>query len=107
SRVADFGVFVQIDGLVEGLMHVSETGLPRGAKPQEHFHEGEPIRARILRVDDAEMKIGLSAVPAQPAAEAPAAAAAPATEAPAETPTEAPPPKKRRTRKKADDASSE
>src|SRR6266480_113546 len=25
SRVADFGVFVQIEGLVEGLMHVSET----------------------------------------------------------------------------------
>jgi small subunit ribosomal protein S1 len=105
SRVADFGVFVQIDGLVEGLMHVSETGLPRGAKPQEHFHEGDPIRARILRVDDAEMKIGLSAVPAQPAAEEPVAAAAP--EPTAEAPAEPPPPKKKRTRKKADDASSE
>jgi small subunit ribosomal protein S1 len=106
SRVADFGVFVQIDGLVEGLMHVSETGLPRGAKPQEHFHEGDTIRARILRVDDAEMKIGLSAVPAQPAAEASAAPPA-APETPADAPAEAPPPKKKRTRKKADDASSE
>ena len=60
SRVADFGVFVQIESLVEGLMHVSETTLARGEKPQEHFHEGDPVRARILRIDDAEMKVGLS-----------------------------------------------
>jgi len=106
SRVADFGVFVQIDGLVEGLMHVSETGLPRGAKPQEHFHEGDAIRARILRVDDAEMKIGLSAVPAEQAPDAPAAAAS-TPEPPAEAPAETPAPKKKRTRKKADETSSE
>jgi len=61
TRLADFGAFVQIEGLVEGLMHVSETGLPRGEKPQDHFKEGDPVRARILRIDDAEMKVGLSA----------------------------------------------
>jgi small subunit ribosomal protein S1 len=60
TRVADFGVFVQIEGLVEGLMHVSETPLGRGEKPQDHYHEGEPIRAKILRIEDAEMKVGLS-----------------------------------------------
>jgi small subunit ribosomal protein S1 len=49
TRVADFGVFVQIEGMVEGLMHVSETPLQRGAKPQEHYKEGDPVRARILR----------------------------------------------------------
>src|SRR6266511_1813264 len=61
TRLADFGVFVQIEGLVEGLMHISETGLPRGEKPQDHFKEGDPVRTRILRIDDAEMKVGLSA----------------------------------------------
>jgi small subunit ribosomal protein S1 len=77
TRVADFGVFVQIETLVEGLMHVSETTLARGAKPQEHFHEGDPVRARILRIDDAEMKVGLSGLNVE--------AAAPPTEAAAET----------------------
>jgi nucleoid DNA-binding protein len=62
SRLADFGVFVQIEGLVEGLMHVSETGLARGKSRQDHFKEGDPVRARILRIDDADMKVGLSAV---------------------------------------------
>jgi small subunit ribosomal protein S1 len=117
TRVADFGVFVQIEGMVEGLMHVSETPLQRGAKPQEHYKEGDPVRARILRIEDAEMKVGLSGVgvdeaaPAAPKEETaaePAPAAAP-SEAPSEAaPAEAEPaPKKKRTRKKADEAAQE
>jgi small subunit ribosomal protein S1 len=112
TRVADFGVFVQIEGMVEGLMHVSETPLPRGAKPQDHYKEGDPVRARILRIEDAEMKVGLSGVgldeaaPAAPTAETPAepAPAAPAEAAAAEP---EPAPKKKRTRKKADEAAQE
>jgi small subunit ribosomal protein S1 len=105
SRVADFGVFVQIEGLVEGLMHVSETTMPRGDKPQDHFHEGDPVRARILRIEDAEMKVGLSGLNLEAAAATPppaepppaAVAARPAeVEAPpsaaAATPAEAEPP---------------
>jgi small subunit ribosomal protein S1 len=129
SRVADFGVFVQIEGLIEGLMHVSETAVPRGGKPQEEYREGETIRVRILRIDDSEMKVGLSgldeagerlpaAPPAEIPSEAPPAVAAVGEEAPA--PVEAavetaPPasdegedtaaaPKKKRTRKKTEDA---
>jgi small subunit ribosomal protein S1 len=130
SRLADFGVFVQIEGLVEGLMHVSETGLPRGEKPQDHFKEGDPVRARILRIDDADMKVGLSAVnlaeggeppatagdaPAVEASAAPEAAPAeaPAAAAAAEAPAEPAPAeddpvvKKKRVRKKTKDAATE
>ena len=129
SRLADFGVFVQIEGLVEGLMHVSETGLARGEKPQDHFKEGDPVRARILRIDDADMKVGLSAVnlaeggeapatagvaPAVEASAAPEAAPAEATaaaveESPAEPAPAADDPvaKKKRVRKKAKDAATE
>jgi small subunit ribosomal protein S1 len=130
SRVADFGVFVQLDGLVEGLMHVSETALPRGDKPQEHFHEGAPVRVRILRIDEGEMKIGLSGVdeggqalpapaPVVTTAEAEPAAVSASAEEPAPTPEAAEPgetaaeaeieeaaPKKRRTRKKAEETPS-
>jgi small subunit ribosomal protein S1 len=106
TRVADFGVFVQIEGLVEGLMHISETPLPRGEKPQDHYREGDPVRARILRIDDAEMKVGLSGLNVEPAAAAaapttPAAEAAPPAEPPAKE--EEPAPKKKRSRKKAEE----
>ncbi|MDQ6892005.1 MAG: 30S ribosomal protein S1 [Acidobacteriota bacterium] len=126
TRVADFGVFVQIEGLVEGLMHVSETALGRGEKPQDHYKEGDPVRARILRIEDAEMKVGLSgqnvedeAAPAsdeapevrgaaETAAEAapaePAAAAEPAQTA--AEPAAEPAAKKKRSRKKAEDVAS-
>ena len=60
TRVADFGVFVNIDGMVEGLMHVSETPLTRGQKPQDFYAEGQKVRATILRIEDEEMKVGLS-----------------------------------------------
>jgi len=89
SRIADFGVFVNIDGMVEGLMHVSETPLARGQKPQDHYAEGQKVRATILRIEDEEMKVGLSS-------REPAAAEASPTPAPEETP------KKKRTRKKAE-----
>ena len=144
SRVADFGVFVQLENLVEGLMHVSETALPRGDKPQEHFREGEPVRVRILRIDEGEMKIGLSSVdeegqplpapaplppseekaepveasaeeavastqssatPVSAEAEAPAPVAE-TVEAAADGETAEAPPKKKRTRKKADESPS-
>jgi small subunit ribosomal protein S1 len=102
SRVADFGVFVQIDGAVEGLMHVSETPLPRGSRLQDHYREGDPVRARILRIEEAEMKVGLSGLHVEGASE-PATAEAPAPEAaePAE------PAKKKRSRRKAEESPSE
>jgi transcriptional accessory protein Tex/SPT6 len=89
--------------------------MPRGAKPQEHYREGDTIRVRILRIDEGEMKIGLSGLDeaGQPlgAAAVGEAAASEATPAPAEaappTPAEhaeaEPAPKKRRSRKKAEE----
>src|SRR5262249_48349148 len=115
TRVADFGVFVQIEGLVEGLMHVSETPVPRGAKPQEHYKEGDAVRARILRIEDADMKVGLSGLhvdeaPRAPPAPPPAGAAAEPAPTPVAEPSgdgEESAPKKKRTRKKAEEAAKE
>jgi small subunit ribosomal protein S1 len=80
AKVADFGVFIRLPEGLEGLMHVSETDLPRGGKPVEHFKEGDPVRVRILRIEPAEQRIGLSSrgVPQ----EAPAAAEVPVSETP-------------------------
>ena len=69
------------------------------------------MRARILRIEDAEMKVGLtglgvdSAAPSESAA--PASEAAPAEPPAEEAPSAEPAPKKKRTRKKADEAAQE
>ncbi len=60
SKVADFGIFVELDGGVEGLIHISETGLDPQAKLEEKFKVQDEVTAKIIKVDREERKIALS-----------------------------------------------
>ncbi len=60
SKVADFGVFVELDGEVEGLIHVSEVATEGPSSLEEHFHVGQSVTAKIVKVDCEERKIALS-----------------------------------------------
>ncbi|MCG3777996.1 MAG: 30S ribosomal protein S1 [Nitrospira sp.] len=60
SKIADFGIFVELDGGVEGLIHISEVGLDSQAKLEEKFKLGEEVTAKIIKVDREERKIALS-----------------------------------------------
>jgi small subunit ribosomal protein S1 len=60
SKVADFGIFVELDGGVEGLIHVSESGLDQSAKLEEKFKLQDEVTAKIIKVDREERKIALS-----------------------------------------------
>jgi len=60
AKIADFGVFVELEGDVEGLIHISETGQDREGKLEELFKIGEPITAKVVKVDCEERKIALS-----------------------------------------------
>lgn len=51
SRVADFGVFVDIGG-VDGLVHISEMSWARLDHPSELVKEGDAVTVSVLRVDD-------------------------------------------------------
>ncbi|MCX5721805.1 MAG: 30S ribosomal protein S1 [Nitrospirae bacterium] len=60
SKIADFGIFVELDGGVEGLIHISEAGLDAQAKLEEKFKLGDEVTAKIIKVDREERKIALS-----------------------------------------------
>ena len=60
TKIADFGVFIELEGDVEGLIHISETGKDRQGKLEELFKIGEPITAKVVKVDCEERKIALS-----------------------------------------------
>lgn len=60
SKVADFGIFVELDGGVEGLIHISETGVEPQAKLEEKFKLQDAVVAKIIKVDREERKIALS-----------------------------------------------
>ena len=53
--MTDFGVFVEIEGEVEGLIYSSEV-----VKTEEPLKEGDMLLARIIKIDLEERKIGLS-----------------------------------------------
>ena len=60
SKVADFGIFIELDGGVEGLIHISEAGLDSQVKLEERFKLQEDVTAKIIKVDREERKIALS-----------------------------------------------
>src|SRR6476661_931219 len=60
SKVADFGIFVELEGGIEGLIHISEAGLDQNAKLEEKFKLQDEVAAKIIKVDREERKIALS-----------------------------------------------
>lgn len=60
NSITDFGVFVELEEGVEGLIHVSQLGLERGESLKDKFQAGSPIEAEVLSVDRAERRISLT-----------------------------------------------
>jgi len=60
TKLTNFGVFVELEPGLEGLLHISELADHRVTNPQDAVKVGDEIEVKILRVDVAERKIGLS-----------------------------------------------
>jgi len=59
-RLTNFGAFVELAEGIEGLVHVSELDEKRIDKPEETFKSGEVFGMKIIKINQAEKKIGLS-----------------------------------------------
>lgn len=59
-NTADFGLFVELEDGVEGLIHASELEKKIDEKIDELFKLGTELTARIINIDTDERKIGLS-----------------------------------------------
>jgi small subunit ribosomal protein S1 len=71
TKITNFGVFVELEPELEGLLHVSELADHKVENPQDEVQIGQEIDVKILRVDTIERKIGLSKKRAEWAAESP------------------------------------
>lgn len=60
TRVADFGVFVELEPGVQGLVPMSESGVSRDADVRKAFPAGRELEVVVLEVDQAARKIRLS-----------------------------------------------
>ena len=69
TKLTNFGVFVELEPDLEGLLHVSELSDDKVEAPQDVVKVGDDLEVKILRVDIEDRKIGLSLKRAQWAAE--------------------------------------
>src|SRR4051812_27323749 len=60
SKITDFGLFIRLADGVEGLAHISEIQRDGRVKLDKAYQPGDPIRARIIKIDPGERKIGLT-----------------------------------------------
>lgn len=60
TNITDFGVFVEVEEGIEGLVHVSEISNKKVKSPSEMFKEGVTIQAKVIHVSAEERRLGLS-----------------------------------------------
>ena len=60
TNVVSFGAFVRIEEGVEGLVHISELAEGSFFHPRNVVREGDVVRVRVLNVDPAKQRLGLS-----------------------------------------------
>jgi small subunit ribosomal protein S1 len=60
TKLTNFGVFVELEPGLEGLLHVSELADHKVDKPEDVVKVGDEIEVKVLRVDVGDRKIGLS-----------------------------------------------
>ncbi|MBI2803484.1 MAG: 30S ribosomal protein S1 [Planctomycetes bacterium] len=60
TKITNFGVFIELEPGLEGLLHISELTDGKVDKPDAVVKQDQEIEVRVLRVDPAERKIGLS-----------------------------------------------
>ena len=60
TKITNFGAFARLEGDVEGLIHISELSEQRITHPREVVQEGQTLGLRVIRIDSARKRIGLS-----------------------------------------------
>jgi small subunit ribosomal protein S1 len=60
TKLTNFGVFVQLEEGLEGLLHISELTDAKVESPEEVVKVGDDVDVKVLRVDAKDRKIGLS-----------------------------------------------
>jgi small subunit ribosomal protein S1 len=60
TKLTNFGVFVELEPNLEGLLHISELSDDKIESPEDVVKVGDEVDVKVLRVDQKDRKIGLS-----------------------------------------------
>ncbi|MCC6781968.1 MAG: 30S ribosomal protein S1 [Planctomycetes bacterium] len=62
TKITNFGVFVQLEEGLEGLLHVSELADHKVDNPEDVVKIGQRVEVRVIKIDPDERKIGLTLI---------------------------------------------
>jgi small subunit ribosomal protein S1 len=60
AKIASFGAFIELEGDIDGLVHISQLSEDHVAKVKDIINVGDEVEARVIKVDKVERRIGLS-----------------------------------------------
>jgi small subunit ribosomal protein S1 len=60
SKIANFGAFIELPGDIDGLVHISQISEDRVEKVKDVLKVGQQVEARVIKIDKAERRLGLS-----------------------------------------------
>ena len=64
TKITNFGVFVELEQGLEGLLHISELADHKVDNPEEVVKVGQKVEVRLIKIDTDERKIGLTLIQA-------------------------------------------
>jgi small subunit ribosomal protein S1 len=67
KNITDFGVFVEVEEGIHGLIHVSDLSWSKRAKnPNEYVRKGDRVSAKVLEIDPVKQRLSLGLKQMQP-----------------------------------------
>ncbi len=60
AKIASFGAFIQLQDDIDGLVHISQLSEDHVTRVKDIIKVGQEVEARVIKVDKAERRIGLS-----------------------------------------------
>jgi len=60
AKIASFGAFIELEDDIDGLVHISQISEEHITKVKDAINVGDEVEARVIKVDKAERRIGLS-----------------------------------------------
>jgi len=60
TNITNFGIFVELENELEGLLHVSEIDLEPSQRMEDVYKPGDPVNVKVIHIDGVQKKIALS-----------------------------------------------
>jgi len=70
TGVVDFGIFVKVEGGIEGLVHISEIDWSLIEDPRQHYSVGDNVEVKVIEVKDGKISLSIKALKSNPWTEA-------------------------------------